>query len=294
MSIITEAKATRRLAALLVMIMGLAMILPSNLAIASTEDDGSTDDGSEVQDDDSTDEGTTEDDGYIIGDDDSQGEVSSQEELEETYEDTPWEDNVGSNDFEEAQDRDDDDNDNDDEPKPYCDTPEGKAAKVCHDRKDYSDTTGLYPCNDGTQKVDWKDCKDATKKNDNDESKVVHKTTVIQSPSASASAIAAEVSSCMLDGTASGIQQIFDTAKYRACGLYPNGYLAYTDGFVAGCTQVGNTQQLCQAFVVMNTQSTQTATATQPITQSTTQPTQPTQTQPLTTSTQAIQPAAVS
>jgi hypothetical protein len=90
------------------------------------------------------------------------------------------------------------------------------------------------------------------------------------------------------------MQQKFDSIKYRACGLYPNGQIAYTDGFVMGCTQVGNTQQLCQAFVVMNTQQTQTAATqlqTNPITQSTTQPTQ---TQPITQSTQAIQPAAVS
>lgn len=58
--------------------------------------------------------GVTEDDGYIVGDDDSQGEVSSQEELENTYEDTPWENNVGPNDFEEAQDRDNNANDNHD------------------------------------------------------------------------------------------------------------------------------------------------------------------------------------
>ena len=90
--------------------------------------------------------------------------------------------------------------------------------------------------------------------------------------------------SCRLDGNADGIQQKFDSIKYRACGLYPNGQIAYTDGFVMGCTQVGNTQQLCQAFVVMNTQQTQTVAQpqTQPITQSTTQPTQ------------AIQPTAVS
>jgi hypothetical protein len=36
---------------------------------------------------------------------------------------------------------------------------------VCHDRKDYSESTGLYPCNDGTQKERWQDCKDATKSN---------------------------------------------------------------------------------------------------------------------------------
>ena len=100
--------------------------------------------------------------------------------------------------------------------------------------------------------------------------------------------IGAEVSNCRIDGNTHGIQQKFNPVRYQACGLYPNAQLAYTDGFVAGCTQVGNTQQLCQAFVVMNTQQTQTAAATQPITQSTTQPTQTLQ------STQAIQPAAVS
>ena len=110
--------------------------------------------------------------------------------------------------------------------------------------------------------------------------------------------IGAEVSSCRLDGNAHGIQQKFNPVRYQACGLYPNAQIAYTDGFVAGCTQVGNTQQLCQAFVVMNTQETQTATATQPhtnpIMQSTTQPTQPTQpmqTQSTAPPTQAIQPA---
>ena len=46
-------------------------------------------------------------------------------------------------------------------PLPYCDTPAGKAAPSCHDRYDFDDKTGLYPCNDGTQKKDPKDCKDA-------------------------------------------------------------------------------------------------------------------------------------
>jgi hypothetical protein len=48
-----------------------------------------------------------------------------------------------------------------------------------------------------------------------------------------------------------------------------NAQKAYADGFVMGCTKVGNTQQLCQAFVDSNilnmkTQATQTQTATQP------------------------------
>jgi hypothetical protein len=131
-----------------------------------------------------------------------------------------------------------------------------------------------------------------TKDSDNDKPKVIQKTTVIERDSASATATAtvntAEISNCRLDGSVHGIQQKFDSIKYRACGLYPNGQIAYTDGFVVGCTQAGNTQQLCQAFVIMNTQQTQTKT-----TQSTTQPTQPTQTQPLTHSRHAIQPSAV-
>jgi hypothetical protein len=100
------------------------------------------------------------------------------------------------------------------------------------------------------------------------------------SSSVTANVIAAEVSSCELDGKAHGIQQKFDTAKYRACGSYPNAQLAYSNGFITGCMQVGNTQQLCQAFV--ESSKPQTRTATQP-------PQLPTQiiTQPP----QAIQPA---
>jgi hypothetical protein len=44
----------------------------------------------------------------------------------------------------------------------YCDTDAGKKATSCFDRKDIDQTTGLYPCNDGTQKADYKECKDIT------------------------------------------------------------------------------------------------------------------------------------
>lgn len=54
----------------------------------------------------------TEDDGWVEGDDDSQGEISSQEELEDAYEGSEWEDDIGPNEFEEATDNDDDDNGN--------------------------------------------------------------------------------------------------------------------------------------------------------------------------------------
>ena len=52
------------------------------------------------------------DDGWVEGDDDSQGEISSQEELEDAYEGSEWEDDIGPNEFEEATDNDNDDNDN--------------------------------------------------------------------------------------------------------------------------------------------------------------------------------------
>jgi hypothetical protein len=201
-----------------------------------------------------------------------------------------------------------------DKPLPYCHTPEGKAAKSCHDIQDVDEITGKYPCNDGTQKADYKDCKDATKVNnideckknplmkvcyentprnkgnDNGKTKIIEKTTVIQSASASASATAttnaADVSNCKLDGSANGIQQKFDAAKYLACGLYAGGQKAYSDGFVVGCTQIGNTQLVCQALAdssILNTKTPPTLTQTQPTQTQTQTPTQ----------SQAIQPAAV-
>lgn len=45
---------------------------------------------------------------------------------------------------------------------PYCDVVRqtGEPYDVCFDRKDYSDTTGLYPCRDGSDVKDWRDCPD--------------------------------------------------------------------------------------------------------------------------------------
>jgi hypothetical protein len=44
--------------------------------------------------------------------------------------------------------------------RPYCDElqPNNRTGIVCHDRKDYSDVTGLYTCRDGTHEADWQDC----------------------------------------------------------------------------------------------------------------------------------------
>jgi hypothetical protein len=63
---------------------------------------------------------------------------------------------------------------------------------------------------------------------------------------------------------------------------YADGQKIYSDGFVVGCTQIGNSQLVCQALAdssILNTKIQPSPTQTQP-----TQP--PTQSQ-------AIQPAAV-
>ena len=96
-------------------------------------------------------------------------------------------------------------------------------------------------------------------------------TTIINPAAPTTTNVNPEVSNCRLDGNANGIQQQFDNAKFSACGQYPTGQTAYSDGFLAGCTQAGNTQQMCTAFIQLNT-GAQSTTQTQPPT--TTQPTQ--------------------
>jgi hypothetical protein len=49
---------------------------------------------------------------------------------------------------------------------PYCDQVE-MSPEGCFDRKDYSDDTGLYPCRDGSDVKDWRDCPDGPEANSN-------------------------------------------------------------------------------------------------------------------------------
>jgi hypothetical protein len=104
--------------------------------------------------------------------------------------------------------------------------------------------------------------------------------TIVTTPTTAitpASATAADISNCKLDGSADGIQQEFDTAKYQACKLHTNNDKIYYDGFVAGCMQVGNTKLICETVAdssILNLGS---------------QSAQVTETQP----TQAIQPTAI-
>jgi hypothetical protein len=50
------------------------------------------------------------------------------------------------------------DGNNNDNDKTYCDVP--NPSNPCHDRKDYSDTTGLYTCLDGSHEANWRNCTD--------------------------------------------------------------------------------------------------------------------------------------
>jgi hypothetical protein len=82
-----------------------------------------------------------------------------------------------------------------------------------------------------------------------------------------ASTSSVEETSCNIKGSANGIHQVFDTAKSRAYGLYPNGQKAYSDGFVMGCTPIGNTQLICQSLVdssILNMKTQPIQTTTQP------------------------------
>ena len=131
-------------------------------------------------------------------------------------------------------------------------------------------------------------CNNQTKKNNDNEdnTKVIQKTTVIQRATATATAAAnansnansVDVSNCKLDVSADGIQQKFNPVRYQACGIYPSADKAYYDGFVADCMQIGNTKLICETVANSNT-------ATPPL---------PAQTQTILPPTQAIQPAAVS
>jgi hypothetical protein len=60
-----------------------------------------------------------------------------------------------------------------DDPLPYCDKVADDYTGSCHDRLDFDDVTGLYPCNDGTQEEDWRDCPDATELDEPEEPELI-------------------------------------------------------------------------------------------------------------------------
>lgn len=141
----------------------------------------------------------------------------------------------------------------------YCDKVGPDYRGSCHDRKDYSDITGLYPCNDGTQKTDWRDCKDATENRDDngsDNSKtsipLPYSTVVpapIQNPAVNESRW---YNNCVGGGKQDGGWLHFNTLSYESCGQNANGDKGYYDGHVQGCMGIDgtNTEELCTAFIV--------------------------------------------
>jgi hypothetical protein len=306
---------------------------------------------------------SSEDDGWVEGD--YEGSLEEQEEqAQEDWEDAGRPGEIDDNENDDEENNDEDDNDIDE--KPYCDEVDSDYSGSCFDRYDYSDTTGLYPCKDGSQVTDPLDCGsssepeiqmnelggtasclydtslpqcmplngecqdgygmnedgrcfpehskcpdgyhgheddetgecipnnipcaqgyvmtvmtnggdnceqkqqqiscvdvpfyltcDSQKKNDNSNggpnigSSTTTKNIVINPTPATSTpetttANAADISNCKLDGSADGIQQKFDTAKYQACKLYTNNDKVYYDGFVAGCMNIGNTKLICQ------------------------------------------------
>jgi hypothetical protein len=170
---------------------------------------------------------TTEDDGEFIPDDATPEE---KEDIEKQGQ-KDWED--AGRPGERDDDDDDDDDDDNSDANPYCDKAPDNYQGSCHDRKDYYDggpNNGLYPCNDGTAKADWRDCKDATKKSNDNDNDGPAKTVVNKPPQLSQPQILS-VRTCEQIGTSDGSAFMFNLEIYKICGD------SYTDTFISGCEQ---------------------------------------------------------
>jgi hypothetical protein len=296
MSIVTEPKALRRLT-VFIAIIGVAMIIPSNLAFASP-DDGSDDSQS-----------VNQDDGQEQEEQDDQTEPEETDELpnEEPIEELPPIDEVPIDPCVEDPDA------CALEPEPPADPcldnpnlPECQSPVICPDGGDpLSDGScppvpcpvgkpdgscppvpcpvgkpgcPLPPC-DPTEQQCPPECGPGTHLENGQcvpNKRGGSSSSSSSSSTATANLVGAEVSSCRLDGNAHGIQQKFNPVRYQVCGLYTSADKAYYDGFVAGCMQVGNTKLICETVANSNIVTPLAQT------QSTTQPTQ------------AIQPSGVS
>lgn len=206
---------------------------------------------------------TTEDDGYTYPDDATEEE---KEEIDEREQEA-WED-AGR-----PGDTDNDDNDSGDDgeqiftcsdgstvtgdeecpstgPNPYCDKVGPNYRGSCHDRKDYSESTGLYPCNDGTQKTDWRDCKDATdSNNDDNNNKRIITSSGVQAPTPAP--ITAENSYCYDAGSEENGDP-FVSVLYQNC-LKANWGEVYYQGMIDGCMERGgnvggNSKEDCERW----------------------------------------------
>ena len=98
-------------------------------------------------------QGTLRDDGYTY---DSEDPEEQQEQDEQEQKD--WK-TLADPDENDDNDDNDDDNDSDSNYQPYCD--EAQSDSSCFDKNDYDQTTGLYPCKDGSQVSDPIKCTDS-------------------------------------------------------------------------------------------------------------------------------------
>lgn len=212
---------------------------------------------------------TTEDDGWTEGD--YEGSLEEQEEQAEE-------------DWEDAGRPGDDDNGDDGEqiftcsngstvtgdeecpptgPNPYCDKVPDNDQDTCHDRKDYYDggpKNGLYPCNDGTAKTDWRDCKDATENNNDNDNGGSDKTIVVDKPQKT---LTLSIESCKDIGTSDGKELKFNAEIYKRCndtyhnddigsGLSTRENTYYYFDFISGCEQAGWSTHDCVKAVKVN------------------------------------------
>lgn len=203
---------------------------------------------------------TTEDDGWIEDPNDGQTFEEEEEQAEKEWEDAgrPGDDDDSGN------------GNDDDGPNPYCDQVPDNYHGDCHDRKDYyqgGPKNGLYPCNDGTDKADWRDCKDATKKNNDNGGSDSN-----PAPTLSSSVPTIETTTPLINATAEeeAIENACsaigngDAKKYTpltftkemwadACPWLPGYDQSYVMGFLQGCSQklgiTDDTDDTCLKFV---------------------------------------------
>jgi hypothetical protein len=127
---------------------------------------------------------------------------------------------------------------------PYCDllSDEERRDVTCHDRKDYSDTTGLYTCNDFSHVQDWKDCPDVSGYDYDGQSNFFPEEGTKEFN---------DIKECVDDGYEDGRNEPFDTDRHEECDVF--GYLEvnpYYDAFINGCVSVeGNTQEICEGNI---------------------------------------------
>lgn len=126
---------------------------------------------------------------------------------------------------------------------PYCDliSDEDPRSQPCHDRKDFSDTTGLYTCNDFSHVQDWQDCPDVSGY-DYDGYKTQNTNFFPEEGTEEFN----DIKDCADDGYDDGLNIPFSRDRYEECHFDYLTVNPYYDAFINGCLSVeGNTKEIC-------------------------------------------------